>query len=846
MAADTTKPFLRLDDPQRTTRRRQGGGGGGARTYSRQEQAQRLGPAYQRLQNSMAALATGNAFTADPAGLAPERLMVFSTTGSISDFARAASRSGFELVAEELDEADETDAAPQLYLLFPDLQALRELLALWARWQRGDQFDDRSGLAPWRHLFEQLREVRAWGPQDRVSAETSEVLSALVDGAAPDDKVRLEIELVHHATRAQRESDGNKFAAEVAARGGQILSTASYEQFGYEARLVLLPASEVRQIADREQRSLAGVDPVVSILPQSTASGVELGDTAASDGAGGQPTRDAPIAAVLDAVPVQNHPLLAPFLLVDDPMGLDAIAVGGRVHGTAMSSVVVYGDRAIGGGVAVSRPIYFRPVMYAPAFGPERFVDDRLLIDVIVQAVADLKRSDAAGAEVIIVNLSLGDAYRRFSGRVSSWARALDYLSYEYGILFVVSAGNIPDPLTLEGHTDLDTFKAADGSVRSEAVFRALERTKADRRLLSPAESLNAITVGAWHRDGGTGDFSEVSYVRPYPTREMPNISSALGPGFARAVKPDVLFPGGRERLRSKLGANPLQVIPHTMATRHWGLKVAAPPPDDASASWEGYTLGTSGAAAFASHTAHRIHDELEEAYGEAFINLPQRNRALIVKALLAHSADWQGAHNHLLPLLSAAERSHHEHWKRALSRHLGYGFVVPEDAVACAADRATMWATGQLGREGALSYQVPIPTGFGRSRAVRHVTATAAWFSSSRPGRQNYRASKLIITGIQRGGTGLGPSEGPPPSQSKAGTLLHVRFTGSSQPRNPVDHIDIQIQREADQGIPIDEPIPFGLAVSVHLEGATDVYAEILSRVAVQPRVRSQVALRS
>ena len=38
--------------------------------------------------------------------------------------------------------------------------------------------------------------------------------------------------------------------------------------------------------------------------------------------------------------------------------------------------------------------------------------------------------------------------------------------------------------------------------------------------------------------------------VDPYPGLHMANPSSRLGPGFAGAVKPDALMPGGREHVR--------------------------------------------------------------------------------------------------------------------------------------------------------------------------------------------------------------------------------------------------------------------------------------------------------
>jgi hypothetical protein len=52
----------------------------------------------------------------------------------------------------------------------------------------------------------------------------------------------------------------------------------------------------------------------------------------------------------------------------------------------------------------------------------------------------------------------MGDQRRPFSGPMSPWGRLLDYLSDRYGILFLVSAGNIPDPLHLPEIANWTTF----------------------------------------------------------------------------------------------------------------------------------------------------------------------------------------------------------------------------------------------------------------------------------------------------------------------------------------------------------------------------------------------------
>ena len=61
---------------------------------------------------------------ADPAALAPERLLVFEVRGSVSNFAAAVQRvPGLELVDEEEIGSDD-DKAPVAYLMVPDLSLI--------------------------------------------------------------------------------------------------------------------------------------------------------------------------------------------------------------------------------------------------------------------------------------------------------------------------------------------------------------------------------------------------------------------------------------------------------------------------------------------------------------------------------------------------------------------------------------------------------------------------------------------------------------------------------------------------------------------------------------------------
>lgn len=777
----------------------------------------------------------------DANSFAPERLLVFEVTGSVQNFANAASRiPGLEFAGEEELEADEIDQNPEFYLLVPQLGALREIVSLWEGWERDGTVP--RNYTPWRDLFLQLRTVRPWGPADRVSPRNRDYFRSIVDGAPDDELVRIEIELVFRASADASQSAEDEIAARIADSGGRIIHRSRREEFAYHAILADVSAAEVRRIAELDLDSLAGADPIASIVPQSVGTPIEAADRLGIDTARSLPANPEPIAAVFDAVPVQAHPLLAGRLSIDDPDDLESRAVGTRIHGTAMASLVLHGDLNDPAS-PISRRVYFHPVMYAPPSGAELFDSDRLVVDVIVEAVMCMRAN--GGPQVIVVNLSLGDMNKPFSGKVSTWARALDYLAFTYGILFLASAGNAGDGVTLADYADAAAFQAADPSDRTRAVFRGLDALKADRRVLAPGDSVNALTIGAWHRDSSMEVFPAASPFPPYIDQEMPNLSSRLGPGLRRGTKPEALFAGGRQPVRLAPAAAPPVLLSHPHPSRYWGMKVAAPPENGAMGLH--FTIGTSAATALATHTAHRIFDALEDAYPQLMALMPLAERAALLKALLVHRASWRDVENFIRPIIDPASTLHHEHWRREVCRYLGYGFVDPEDAIACAADRATMWATGTLPIEGSLAFDIPIPAALAASASVREVRATLAWFTPIRPGHLAYRAVKLKIDSLQTdalqiAGVGTTTSQ-PSNSQAESGTIVHRRWRNARI--GPIANgasIPLQIQRERGQGTPIDEAVPFGLAVTIEMPGSVQIYDQVRANIQVQPRALVRV----
>jgi len=315
--------------------------------------------------------------------------------------------------------------------------------------------------------------------------------------------------------------------------------------------------------------------------------------------------------------------------------------------------------------------------------------------------------------------------------------------------------------------------------------------------------------------------------------------------GYRRSTKPDILLAGGGQPVRFDPISADLVIASHPNPSRHWGLKVAAPSGDATSGTH--FTIGTSGANALATHTAHRIYDAVERAYPQLTATMDHGHKAALIKALLVHCASWRDVEEFIRPIVDPEGSLHHEHWRREVCRHLGYGFVDPEDAIACAGDRATMWATGTLGIEGSTMFNVPVPPALGTSANHREVRATLAWLAPIRPGHLAYRAVKLKInalSGEDLGSFGVSTTTSQPSnSQSESGTIIHRRWRDARIGNFEEDAaIPIHIQREKDQGTPIDDPIPFGLAVTVEMPGAQEIYAQVLQNIALKPQLQIPV----
>ena len=805
----------------------------------------------------------------DPNAIVPERALVFEVKSLLTDVRRALNAvDGLEFLGEVEEDADydedfgvvvdgvtrpDKKVPRRIYFTIPSDAALRKIVALWNKFKRGEQFD--QGEKEWRKVFEHLADVRRWGPKDRLTDETIENWKEQLR-QAPEEPVRFEVEFWYRSP-AKREGAERIFATELARLGGTLHDRADIQQISYLANLVEVPSTVVRElIANREIGLAAKFDDIMILRPQSV-----VGEPLDDAGEGAQPvsittiegTLGAPIAALFDGLPMAGHGLLQGRLTVEDPDDFASSygLAGEQIHGTAMASLIVHGDLNHPQ-PPVRRQLYVRPVMFPQPVGldkrEERMPPNRLGVDLIWQAFRRMLEGEgdapASAAGVRIVNLSLGDATRQFAGVMSPWARLIDYLAWEHGLLILISAGNVTDPIPIPEIATWSDFETATPSDRQTRLLSSLLAQRATRRLLSPSEAINALTIGACHDDNVGSNGGPVMAIAPYANPHLPNPSSALGLGFQRSVKPELLFPGGREQVRSSTSHAPIAVRPVGSPNIYFGIKAAVPGQPGQTNKAMPHS-GTSVATALATNSAIRILEALQEIPSDpAYPEIEEAFHGVILKALLVHGAEWDDEAVEVLKgIIDPQGNLHHEHVKAEIARLLGYGRPNIDRVLDCAASRATLLGWGVIKDGEADRFRVPLPGGLQGIRGFRAVTITIGWITPLNPFHRMYRKAKL------NGGPGadkkfsLGIDNAQTQPSHNAvgrGTIFHRRWEGTKAAPF-VDNGDLvfDVSCKATAG-DLDMEIPYGVALTIEVgEGvAVQVYDEIRASLRNQVRV--------
>lgn len=601
-------------------------------------------------------------------------------------------------------------------------RAMTDLLVLWRAWK--DEQALGRGFANMRELFLHLKDVRPWGPQDRLKmVDWDEHFATQL----PHTTQSVDIELWFRRSSDARATAEAQVRQLIADAGGTVADSKVIEAIGYHALKCDLPIEVVAALAQGQFDQLKVIKSAnVMYLRISGQVIFEPGEDTVDEVSISAPApTGGPVVCLLDGLPATNHPLLDGRVNVFDP---DDIAAGYNVderrHGTFMASAIVWGDRGRDDPTPSARPIFVRPIMEPSPETRDRTEElptHALAPDLMWRAFRDLFEPGPDGTapaapNVAVVNLSVGDPATPFDTVMSSWARMIDWLSYEYGVLVIVSAGNHLD-LNLNPTNSTD-FVGLDGDERQRALMNALHRRQNDRRLISPAEAINAITVGAIH-DDLSGITPQGYQVDPAGGGTSVSPVTSIGSGYRRSLKPDVAAPGGRVMFVPS--AEPSDVINFGRANaRGPGIKVASP-----ANARETYTVGTSVAAALVTRQASALCDLVDDVSQGTPIT--RRQRAAAIKALLVH-----GTSPFELPSSDLS-----------VERAVGNGLLIRNFADGCESNEAVLLFLGQLGATEEQELILPLPDGL-TARETKRIDASLAWLSPINWRHRQYRRAAL------------------------------------------------------------------------------------------------------
>lgn len=859
------RPLMLLPPPaQPMKRRNRGGGGGRPHLPDRSRQKQRLGAKFDELQTALESRRAR--IQAEAQGLVPEDVIVLETIGAVDDFIRAVERiPGLEWLGEieeedippdddffELDKDGERrpdkKMRGRLFMVFTNQRALTQILAMWKDWQDGKTLPRNFGR--WGKLFERLRDVRRWGVRDRLY-ETGILDDWRTRIDHGQEVVPCELELWFRGTARQREVARNRVADLIADQKGKLIAEATVEEIGYHALLTTLPIEAINQVLDnaRDETALIQCEQI-QFFRASGQAGVLLPDDksqTAIEETAENPSKGEPVIALFDGLPMQAHERLQDRLIIDDPDDFESDYLAAeRRHGTAMASLILHGDLSERE-PPLERPLYIRPILKPDSRDwrqarQEMIPEDTLPVDLVHRAVRRLFEGDgdegAVASTVVAINLSIGIQDRPFDGALSPLARLLDWLSWRYKVLFIVSAGNQTQAIELS--TEKPHLSGVSPEDLQTSVIQAIAADARNRRLISPAETINGLTIGSLHDDASAGAPPQ-HCVDPYMSSKLPSPFNAQGMGYKRAIKPDILAPGGRVTYRERLGSTTKPTLELFQGNLPPGQCCASPGPNPGVRNAAIYTQGTSNSAALTSHAAGSLYDLLDELTsepgGEIIDEVP---RGIWIKALLGHSCEWGASQEILDDALRTGENSNK--FREYITRLIGYGTIQPNLVRECTEFRATALSGGSLTSDQSHIHEFPLPPSLSGVRGLKTLKITLAWISPVNPRHQSWRRAHLWFH----------PDAHRPPKSNEPFTALRLKrqqADSRAAQRGTLQHevleghqaaafvdgdtLSIQVSCRPDAGV-LDEEITYALISTLEVaeEIGIDIYDEIRVRV--------------
>ncbi|MCC6528427.1 MAG: S8 family serine peptidase, partial [Polyangiaceae bacterium] len=409
-----------------------------------------------------------------------------------------------------------------------------------------------------------------------------------------------------------------------------------------------------------------------------------------------------------------------------------------------------------------------------------------------------------------------------------------DWLSWTHGVLFVVSAGNhMHDVDTGKPWSELQALGQQD---LTTVILQSVVADTRNRRALSPAEAMNALTVGALHDDDDTA-VPTATRLDPVPAG-YPSPLSAHGLGYRRSIKPDLLLPGGRLQFDRPVLNQETRLRAVRVAASP-GVQVAAPGAVAGDLTHTAKSRGTSNAAALLSRVGAFLAPVISDLrQGDGAAALADVPDGVLLKTVLAHGARWgelgKALHGHFESIENADKRT------EQVTRLLGFGRLEIDDVSDCSPTRVTGVGGGTLAAEGGAEHRFPLPPSLSGKRGWRRLTVTLAWFTPVNPLSHKWRKAQLWFETPK---SKLKVSRvGPDWQSAQRGTLQHDTFEGESAAAF-VDGEDIVVRVSCREDAPgLEGAVPYAVAVTLEVADAigVDIYTEVRDRVRQRLQVQA------
>ena len=836
---------------------------GGPTNFSRPSytrQIERLNPKFSVLQK---ALNDGNIRITQSANtIDPEYTLVFQTIGDPNGFFTAINsikeqypnvewimelsgscpnNDDFYMI-DKNGRNDEKQLPTKVFCVLTNLQALNQILSLWNHFKSDENYSFERGFAGFKQLFSTLNDVHIWGIEERFD-ETG-IIERWNDELADPfcTSVKTEIELFYRSSIEKRRVAESKVTEHVEKYGGTVICKSDIPEINYHAILADIPREAAEKILCKEETELITADEIMFLKSSGQSVSIGINDSNPESITPSMPEiiHNEPIVALFDSIPQENHSLLKDLMVVDDPDEIGAIStVETRIHGTSMASLILRGQDMYAINNEIHR-LYVRPIMKSDkGFNDEanEFIpDDILIVDKIHECIRRLFEPSAGmvAPSIRIINLSIGLLYREYYNLISPLARLLDWLSFKYRVLFIVSAGNHTDDIHLP--MDFASFSQKNDNEKNVIIAKIISDNIRNLRLLSPAESMNALSIGSSFSDSNNG--TPMLRMTLPSSNEFPALYSSFGRGINNSIKPDIMYPGGRNYVAERISEQNT-ICWRKSITRAPGIQ-SAYPSSNVNDINVGYSCGTSNSAALISNKAAECYDILDRVFiSERGEHIPSQYASVLIKAMLVHGASWSGYENVFIDALDIKGRSK----KNELHKYLGYGITDVDKVKECTKNQVTLIGYGDIQQNNGYIYSIPLPFTFHSQKYKRKVTITLAYFTPIKSNLNKYREKQVWFV-LDEGAKVAGNRSEYNDKAVIRGTLQHEIFESDkieTWDENDSLNIKVSCRGDATESNP-DELIPYALFATFEMapEYDIDVYTKVTEKIHIKSKIKS------